>query len=216
MDGTRSPGSGPRSGFRLLDVSLHTEERGRIAVALGAGARDAAPLVLGEGTVVSVGLTFRLGLDVDALVFEEERVRDGRAPVSHRTPLGGFRRGGPYEVRLPPQRMPVGKAHCGLYRVTGRLTDGHGRELARVDHHVRLVHLSGTPKAAPGAAQEPSEAAQEPSEMVQDPTEAARGLSGAAQDSPEMVQDPTEAAQDSPEAARASSASAAGRPAAPA
>ncbi|MFF6883994.1 hypothetical protein ACFY9F_12490 [Streptomyces sp. NPDC012421] len=140
--------SGTGTGFSLLDVSLHTEERGRLPVALGGGAADAVPLVLAEGTVVSLGLTFRLGLEVDALTFVEERARDGRVLATTRTLLGGFRRGGPYEVWLPPQRMPVGKAHCGLYLVTGRVTDGRGRELAREDHHVRLVHVTGPPTAA--------------------------------------------------------------------
>ncbi|MFJ5708445.1 MULTISPECIES: hypothetical protein [unclassified Streptomyces] len=138
--------SGPRSALLLLDVSLHTEEQGRLAVALG-GAVDAAPLVLGEGTVVSVGLTFRLGGEVDGLTFEEERARDGRVLATTRTLLGDFRGGGPYEVWLPPQRMPVGRAHCGVYRMTGRLIDGTGRELAREDHDLRLVHLSGAPTA---------------------------------------------------------------------
>ncbi|MFD8012969.1 hypothetical protein [Streptomyces sp. NPDC058955] len=137
--------SGSRPELLLLDVSLHTEEQGRLPVALGGGAVDAAPLVLGEGTVVSLGLTFRLGGEVDGLTFEEERARDGRVLATTRTLLGDFRRGGPYEVWLPPQRMPVGRAHCGVYRMSGRLTDGAGRELAREDHALRLVHLSGTP-----------------------------------------------------------------------
>ncbi|MFE5793145.1 hypothetical protein ACFQ8C_11290 [Streptomyces sp. NPDC056503] len=135
----------PRSAFRLLDVSLHTEERGRLPVALGSGSGRAAPLVLPEGSVVSVGLTFRLDREVDGLTFEAERARDGLVLATTRTLLGGFRSGGPYEVRLPPERMPVGRSHCGLYEVTGRLTDGRGRELAREAHHVRLVHLEGAP-----------------------------------------------------------------------
>ncbi|MGW6540114.1 hypothetical protein ACWGBV_27105 [Streptomyces sp. NPDC055051] len=141
------PGSHPDSdpGLRLLDVSLHTEDRGRLPVVLGGGAVEAVPLVLAEGTVVSVGLTFRLGNAVDALAFEQVCARDGRVLDTVRTLLGGFRRGGPYEVWLPPQRMPVGRTHCGLYRITGRLTDGHGRELAREVHHVRLVHVTGVP-----------------------------------------------------------------------
>ncbi|MGW4051398.1 hypothetical protein ACWENA_11250 [Streptomyces sp. NPDC004779] len=143
------PGSprGPDSGLLLLDVSLHTEERGRLPVPLGGGAVEAVPPALAEGTVVSVGLTFRLGREVDALTFEEVCARDGRVLETTRTLLGGFRRGGPYEVWLPPRRMPVGRAHCGLYRITGRLTDGDGRELAREDHHVRLVHVTGVPTA---------------------------------------------------------------------
>ncbi|MER5737224.1 hypothetical protein ABT117_16290 [Streptomyces sp. NPDC002262] len=148
--GAGTGGSGARAGFRLLDVTLHTEESGRIAVELGSGTEDSEPLVLAEGTVVSVGLTFLLGAAVDGLVFEEEWARDGLAPeATTRTPLGGFRNGGPYEVWLPPRRMPVGRAHCGLYGVAWRLTDGHGRELARERHHVRLIHLTGTPEPRP-------------------------------------------------------------------
>ncbi|MFG3192849.1 hypothetical protein [Streptomyces omiyaensis] len=135
------------SGFRLLDVSLHTDGRGRLRVALGGGSADTAPLLLSEGSVVSVGLTFRLEREVDGLAFEAERARDGLVLAATRTLLGGFRRGGPYEVRLPPERMPVGRTHCGLYRVTGRLTDGRGHELARESHRVRLVHLEGAPVA---------------------------------------------------------------------
>lgn len=144
--------SGP--GFRLLDVSLHTEERGRLVVGLGGPAEEAGPLVVPEGAVVSVGLTFLVGRAVDGLTFEERRTGDEQPPVTTRTQLGGFRRGGPYEVRLPPRRMPVGRAHCGLYRVTGRLTDGQSRELARADHALMLVHLTGAPEArtAPDAA----------------------------------------------------------------
>ncbi|MEU8879274.1 hypothetical protein [Streptomyces hydrogenans] len=142
-----APGHSP--GFRLLDVALHTEEWGRLTVALEGGPDHDEPLVLGEGTKVSVGLTFRSDRAVDGLTYEERRTREGRGPATTRTLLGGFRGGGPYEVWLPPRRMPEGRAHCGLYRITGRLTDGHGRELARVDHHVRLVHLSGTPDRHP-------------------------------------------------------------------
>ncbi|MFH8255338.1 hypothetical protein ACH4MA_13005 [Streptomyces roseolus] len=139
--------SGSGTGLRLLDVSLHTEEQGRHAVALGARAEEPGPLRVPEGAVVSVGLTFLVDHAIDGLTFEERRTGDDHLPVTTRTALGGFRRGGPYEVRLPPRRMPVGRAHCGLYRVTGRLTDGEGHELARADHELLLVHLTGAPEA---------------------------------------------------------------------
>ncbi|MFF9472326.1 hypothetical protein ACF1E9_06790 [Streptomyces roseolus] len=138
--------SGSGTGLRLLDVSLYTEERGRLAVALDAEADGPGPLRVAEGAVVSVGLTFLVDRAVDGLAFEERRTGDDHLPVTTRTTLGGFRRGGPYEVRLPPRRMPVGRAHCGLYQVTGRLTDGEGRELARADHELMIVHLTGTPE----------------------------------------------------------------------
>ncbi|MFJ6516694.1 Rho GDP-dissociation inhibitor [Streptomyces filamentosus] len=143
MDGS---GPAPDDLLSLLDVSLHTEDRGRIGVPLE---DEAEPLVLAEGTVVSLGLTFRLGEAVDGLVFEEEHARDGGVVDRTRTVLGGFRRGGPYEVWLPPRRLPIGRAHCGLYRVGGRLTDGSGRELARTGHRLRLVHVGATPPPHP-------------------------------------------------------------------
>ncbi|MEU6932919.1 hypothetical protein [Streptomyces sp. NPDC046374] len=133
-------------GFELVDFSLHAEELGRLEVDLPGGA-DRMPLPLPEGAVVTVGITFRLGRDIDGLAFEETRTMDGTVLSTARTVLGGFRTGGPYEVRLPPERLPVGRAHCGVYEVTCRFTDGDGRELAALHHRMRLVHqtaASGT------------------------------------------------------------------------
>ncbi|MFI8823479.1 hypothetical protein [Streptomyces sp. NPDC053431] len=135
--------------FELLDVSLHTEELGRVAVPLdhggGHGTGKREPLVLPEGAVVSVGLTFRLEREIDGLAFEDTRMWDGVVLASTRTVLGGFRPGGPYEVRLPQERMPVGRAHCGVYEVTGRFTDGEGRELAVEQHDLRIEHQTAPP-----------------------------------------------------------------------
>ncbi|MET9954059.1 hypothetical protein ABZ135_21245 [Streptomyces sp. NPDC006339] len=129
--------------FELLDVSLYTEELGRLEVPLEETGNDREgpePLALPEGAVVSVGLTFRLGREIDGVAFEDSRVREGAVLGSTRTVLGGFRAGGPYEVRLPAERLPVGRAHCGIYEVTGRFTDGEGHELALEHHRVRVDH----------------------------------------------------------------------------
>ncbi|MFI8521859.1 hypothetical protein ACIGEZ_29190 [Streptomyces sp. NPDC085481] len=135
-------------GFELLDVSLYTEEAGRIEVPQEGPAAD-EPIVLPEGVVVSVGLTFRLGDEIDGLAFEDTRARAGAKVASTRTALGGFRAGGPYEVRLPSERLPVGKASCGTYEVTGRVVDEDGRALAEERHRIRIEHLSGAPEPWP-------------------------------------------------------------------
>ncbi|WP_370416350.1 hypothetical protein [Streptomyces fradiae] len=148
--------------FELVDLCLHTEELGRLDVALwdgddGEGGEGAEPLELPEGTVISVGITFRLGRDIDGLTFEEIRVKDGSVLSTERTVLGGFRAGGPYEVRLPAERLPLGRAHCGVYVVTSRFADGAGRELLLLRHRMRLVpqpapHPATGPPAGEGAA----------------------------------------------------------------
>ncbi|MEU7019058.1 hypothetical protein ABZ990_00175 [Streptomyces sp. NPDC046203] len=125
--------------FELLDVSLYVEELGRLGIPLG-GSGAKGPLEIPEGAVVSLGLTFRLGRDIDAVVFEDVREWDGEQIGSTRTALGGFRTGGPYEVRLPPERLPVGRAHCGVYGVTGRVVDGEGHPLAEEHHRIEVAH----------------------------------------------------------------------------
>ncbi|MEU7028413.1 hypothetical protein AB0A60_17180 [Streptomyces sp. NPDC046275] len=138
--------------FELVDLSLHTEELGRFRVPLREGTAS-APVTLPEGTVINVGLTFRLGREIDGLTLEETRVRDGTVVSTARTVLGGFRTGGPYEVRLPAERLPVGRAHCGEYEVTSRFTDGTGRELVTLRHRLRLVH-----QPAPDPGRDPAPA----------------------------------------------------------
>ncbi|MBD0708270.1 hypothetical protein BU197_07615 [Streptomyces sp. CBMA291] len=103
------------NGFEREAVSPHTEGLGRLDVPLR-GAEGGGPLVLPEGTVVSVGLTFRLGREIDGLAFEEVRARNGTVLSTARTVLGGFRPGGSYEVRLPTERLPMGQAYRGCTR----------------------------------------------------------------------------------------------------
>lgn len=123
----------------LMELSLVSDTLGTFTVPLdGPGA--AVPYELPEGTVVSIALTFRIGADTDGLVFETLRTREGEPPVARRTVLGSFRAGGPYEVLLPPERLPVGRAHCGTYRLTGCMRDAAGREHAEVKHRFTVVH----------------------------------------------------------------------------
>ncbi|WP_137990788.1 hypothetical protein [Streptomyces vilmorinianum] len=131
--------------FELMGVALVSDELGRVAVPLDTGGREVVDLP--EGAVVSVALTFRVGEEVDGLAFEEERWRAGHLVATTRSALGGFRPGGPYEIELPAERLPVGRASCGTYDVRGRFTDAEDRELARESHRLRIVHQR--PSAAP-------------------------------------------------------------------
>ncbi|MFD3663722.1 hypothetical protein ACFWVF_24600 [Streptomyces sp. NPDC058659] len=125
--------------LELMELSLVSDELGTFTVPLDGPGAD-APYELAEGTVVSIALTFRLAADTDGLVFETVRTREGEDPVARRTALGSFRTGGPYELRLPPERLPLGRAHCGTYEVTGRMSDAAGREHAQVKHRFTIVH----------------------------------------------------------------------------
>ncbi|MGW6393259.1 hypothetical protein ACWFR1_22725 [Streptomyces sp. NPDC055103] len=123
--------------FELLDVALASDEWDMRTLSLDT--RGGEPLVLCEGAVISVVLTFRVKGAVDGLTPEETRRYGGNVIGTTRTALGGFRTGGPYELRLPPERMPLGRANCGTYEVTGRFIDPDGRELTRESHRFRIT-----------------------------------------------------------------------------
>ncbi|SEB96367.1 hypothetical protein [Streptomyces sp. TLI_105] len=142
--------------FELMRVSLAQEERGTAVLPLDG---DGDPVELPEGGTISVALAFRVGEAVDGLVFEETRRYAGRVIATTRTTLGGYRAGGPYEVHLPPERLPVGRANCGVYEVTGRFTDSTGRVIGREHHRFRLVHQ---PVQQPVRPTEPEPAASPP------------------------------------------------------
>lgn len=121
-----------------MELTLISDELGTFTVPLE-GPDDAITHELPEGTVVSLAMTFRLRADTDGLVFETLRVGKGEEPVARRNVLGSYRAGGPYEIRLPPERLPLGRAHCGPYDVTARMSDAAGIEHARVRHRFTLV-----------------------------------------------------------------------------
>ncbi|MEW2413159.1 hypothetical protein AB0953_05485 [Streptomyces sp. NPDC046866] len=150
MDGTT-----PGTAFRLVGVALLSEEFGRLDVPLEAPADGTVPdpFDLPHGAVVTLALTFRSAVDVDGLVYTETRVHRGQVLSTTRTALGGFRAGGPYEIRMPPERLPNGRAVGNTYEVTGTFSDAAGHELARERHRFRLC-ASGRVPARPvqGAA----------------------------------------------------------------
>ncbi|WP_418955557.1 hypothetical protein [Streptomyces tritici] len=124
------------SDFDLMDVTLVSEDFGRLDVPLRGDKRE--PVALPAGAVVAVVLSFRTDTEIDGLKFEETRSREGRRLTALTHMLGGFRAGGPYEVRLPAERLPVGPASWGTYEATGRFLDGDGRELAQETHSFRI------------------------------------------------------------------------------
>ncbi|WP_159041666.1 hypothetical protein [Streptomyces aureus] len=137
------PSSEDRSGLapravELMELAVVSDELGTFTVPLEGPDAD-VPHELPEGAVVSIALTFRLGADTNGLVFETVRVGEGEEPVARRAALGSFRAGGPYEIRLPPERLPLGRAHCGMYDVTARMSDVAGVEHAQVKHRFTLV-----------------------------------------------------------------------------
>ncbi|MFI6417282.1 hypothetical protein ACIBG6_07695 [Streptomyces sp. NPDC050842] len=131
--------------FELLDVALASDGWGTRTVSLDT--RGGKPVALPEGAVISVAFTFQVKGGVDGLTLEETRRYGGQVIGTTRTALGGFRTGGPYELRLPPERMPVARANCGTYEVTGRFIAPDGHELARESHRFRIV--PPPPPAAP-------------------------------------------------------------------
>ncbi|MFK0257121.1 hypothetical protein [Streptomyces sp. NPDC090445] len=132
MDDSRST-----TDFHLVDMALHAEGEG----CPGTGPRPerSDPVELPEGALVTLCIVFRLGRDVDGLAYTETRVRDGTVEAAQETQLGGFRAGGPYEIHLQPERLPMGHAAIGAYEVHGVFTDRHRRPLASAYRRYRIV-----------------------------------------------------------------------------
>ncbi|MET9677678.1 hypothetical protein ABZY68_31980 [Streptomyces sp. NPDC006482] len=131
--------------LELLDVAVASDAWDMRTLSLDT--QGGEPVVLREGAVISVVLSFRVKGAVDGLTLEETRRYEGNVVGTTRTALGGFRTGGPYELRLPPERMPQGRTNWGTYEVTGRFIDPDGRELATEFHRFRIA--PGPPSIAP-------------------------------------------------------------------
>ncbi|CAL9344143.1 hypothetical protein SUDANB120_00327 [Streptomyces sp. enrichment culture] len=136
--------------FELVDMVLLQEEGASVRIRVAQHSDTLEPLDLPEGGVVTLSLVFRLGRDVDGLTYTEVRSREGVPGLPCETHLGSFRAGGPYEIRLRPERLPSGHASCGAYEVRGTFTDRRGRLLAsayrryRVSPHSAAVLLPGS------------------------------------------------------------------------
>ncbi|MEU5811705.1 hypothetical protein [Streptomyces sp. NPDC047718] len=128
--------------FQLVDMALLTEHEGCSGRPGSAHPERSDPVELPEGALVTLCLVFRLGRDVDGLAYTETRVRDGTVEAAQETQLGGFRAGGPYEIHLQPERLPVGHAAAGTYEVHGVFTDRHRRPLASAYRRYRIAESS--------------------------------------------------------------------------
>ncbi|MCP3820668.1 rho GDP-dissociation inhibitor [Streptomyces sp. A3M-1-3] len=125
--------------FELLSVTLQAEGRQDIDVALPVPGETelvtrAAPFTLKEGAEVRITLGFRLGKAVEGLKFTDVRRRQGAVIGMSEVLLGGYRPGGPYEVVLPPERLPIGHLARDMYEVTGTFVDGEGNVLGHESH----------------------------------------------------------------------------------
>ncbi|MBW5481469.1 rho GDP-dissociation inhibitor [Streptomyces bambusae] len=124
--------------FELLGVHLDSESFDRLSVPLDDPAH--VPFALPEGASFTVSLEFRLTSPVDGLVYVDSRTIDECTLPAETTPLGSFRAGGPYEVVLPPEKLPSGRHARGTYTVTGTFLDGDGRTLTQETHRFRVAH----------------------------------------------------------------------------
>lgn len=125
--------------FELLSVTLQAEGREGIDVPLSLSGEPelvprTAPFALKEGAEVRITLAFRLGKSVEGLKFTDVRQRHGAVISRSEVLLGGYRAGGPYEVVLPPERLPNGHLARDMYEVTGTFVDSDGNVLGHESH----------------------------------------------------------------------------------
>ncbi|GFH38160.1 hypothetical protein [Streptomyces pacificus] len=134
------------SDFELLGMTIQVEGRPDMPVRLtppdgGSAGPPSAPLVLREGSEFRVRLEFVVGSgrDLEGLRFVDERTRQGVTVGRQEILLGDYRRGGPYEIVLPPERLPIGHMARDVYQVTGTIADKDGRILGRESHSFEIT-----------------------------------------------------------------------------
>ncbi|AWK12243.1 hypothetical protein SSP531S_37860 [Streptomyces spongiicola] len=134
------------SDFELLSVTIQVEGRPDMHVRLappedGGAGPPPPPLVLREGSEFRVRLEFAVGSgrDLEGLRFVDERTRQGVTVGHQEILLGDYRRGGPYEIVLPPERLPIGHMARDVYQVTGTFADKDGRLLGCESHSFEIT-----------------------------------------------------------------------------
>ncbi|WP_274555515.1 hypothetical protein [Streptomyces spiramyceticus] len=122
--------------FELLGMTLQVEGNGEQVVPLPS---PGIPVELKEGAEIRIGLTFRLGRAVEGLKFVDVRKRHGVVVSMSETMLGCYRPGGPYDVIVPPERLPTGHLARDTYEVTGTFIDADGNILGDETHSFRIT-----------------------------------------------------------------------------
>ncbi|MGW0465154.1 hypothetical protein ACWDX6_07785 [Streptomyces sp. NPDC003027] len=123
----------------LLGLSLQCAGRDPIAVPAAPPGTAAPPFTLKEGTECRAVVHFRVdGPFVTGLKILDVRSRSGAEVGGREVLLGDFRRGGPYELALPPERVPSGPRARGPYDVYAALVDGDGHVLDRRDYRFEI------------------------------------------------------------------------------
>ncbi|MEV4949022.1 hypothetical protein [Streptomyces sp. NPDC053755] len=138
---TGAAASAPVRGLvvELLGLSLQFAGREAIAVPVPAAGTRSEPFTVKEGTECRAVVRFRVeGASVTGLRVRDVRSRSGSEPGAREVTLGDFRRGGPYELALPPERVPSGPRARGPYEVYAELVDGDGRVLDRRDYRFEI------------------------------------------------------------------------------
>lgn len=130
--------------FELLGVTLHAEGHEDHVVALpGPGESEAVPksppFTLKEGSDIRITLVFRTGRDIEGLKFVDVRKRHGAVVGMSEVMLGSYRPGGPYELALPLERLPIGHLARDTYEVTGTFVDAHDNVLGRETHSFEIT-----------------------------------------------------------------------------
>ncbi|MFD7613728.1 hypothetical protein [Streptomyces sp. NPDC059828] len=140
--------------FELLAVTIQGEGRPDVPVSAQVDRQHDAPgspgapqpaetvsVSLKEGAEFRLRLEFRVHSrdDLEGLKFIEEHTRQGVVVVHTETHLGDYRRGGPYEIVLPPVHLATGHLARDRYECTGTFVDGDGRELGRMTFRLEIT-----------------------------------------------------------------------------
>ncbi|MEU6881587.1 hypothetical protein [Streptomyces sp. NPDC046712] len=125
---------------RLLGLALRFTGPGEITLPVPAsGTTVADPFTVKEGAEFRAVVRFQVdGRSVTGLKVVDERSKDGVEVGGHEVMLGDFRHGGPYDLELPPERVPSGPRARGVYEVSAALVDGAGHVLDRRDYRFEV------------------------------------------------------------------------------
>jgi hypothetical protein len=126
---------GDISQFELLSVTLYAEGHDDPLVPPLPG----SPVVLKEGAEIRIKLIFRIGRPVEGLKFVAGRERQGSVVGITEVTLGCYRPGGPYEVVLPPERLPSGHLARDTYQLRGTFVDADRHVLGEESHSFRIA-----------------------------------------------------------------------------